>query len=258
MTLKPFTVLSRLTIAGCAALALTACVPHLTKQQCLTINWYQMGYADGQQGRNPRNLQQDIQDCAKFKIPVNTPAYQRGWRAGVRVYCRPNNAYNMGVNGKTYNHICPSNMASRFDRAWHRGLRKYCIPATGYNLGRSGAAMPNFCAPDQVNRFRNAYTSGRRIYSAISSTQAEINAVNSQINTANQKIQDDQNDINRWQNVLTSGTAKNPISWQTRRQAYESIRQDRYDIRRQQRLIQDLESHRNFLQLQLNHERMHP
>ncbi len=50
---------------------LTACVPHLTEQQCANMDWKQVGFGDGSQGNMPRTLQKEMDDCAKFKIKVN-------------------------------------------------------------------------------------------------------------------------------------------------------------------------------------------
>ena len=183
--------------------SLSGCMPHLNKQQCQTMNWRQLGFTDGSQGKSQRNLSRDIQDCAKFQLKVNTKKYAQGWRAGTRQYCRPNTAYQLGVNGQTYNHVCPTDLSASFDRAWRRGLRKYCIPGTGYNLGRAGRAMPTFCTGGQAVRFRNSYQAGYRQFQAQRDIQAQVNNTQRQINDTQNQINDRQNQINRSKSQLS-------------------------------------------------------
>lgn len=236
-------------------IALTAgCVPHLSQQQCVNMDWYQVGYNDGNQGQFQRDLNSSIQDCARFKLSVDTAAYSRGWRKGARAYCNTSNAYQLGVNGSTYNHICPANLAGRFDRAWQRGLRKYCVPATGYNLGRKGAGFPNFCAPDQVNRFRNAYDQGKQVYDSIQAINSQISSINSQISDLNNQINDKQSQIDNINMNLNSGTNKwgEPLTREMRRNMHYQIRDLNRQIMQIRDQISDLQDQRTHLQYQAN------
>jgi hypothetical protein len=235
-------------IGACIVAGLSACVPHLTEQQCKTTNWYSMGYNDGSHGQLQRDLSRDITDCAKFKIDVNTKAYTRGWSAGVRLFCRPRNGYQLGVDGQNYHHICPASMAGAFERQWRRGLRKYCIPSTGYNLGRSGKAFPNFCSPNQVVRFRNAYDSGYRIYQSIRTIQSEIDNTNSQLIDVAYRIRHRKRDISHWSRDLSHAKGKQ------RKQLRENIRQANRQISDLNRRMNNLNHHRDMLQVQLNRQ----
>ena len=229
---------------------LTACVPHLTEQQCKTINWYDMGFNDSSQGQVQRNLARDITDCAKFGADVNTRAYARGWQAGTREYCRPANAFRLGVDGENYTPICPLDMAQQFDQQWRQGLRKYCIPETGYNLGRSGKDFPNFCSPNQVVRFRNAYDSGRRIFDSIQSIQSEINNNNSRMIQTASRIRDLNRNIRNWQQQANQ--AKGP----ERKQLEQNINGAQRDINELNRQLNTIQNHRDRLQEQLNKQNL--
>ncbi|OGT55063.1 MAG: hypothetical protein A3F17_08195 [Gammaproteobacteria bacterium RIFCSPHIGHO2_12_FULL_41_15] len=187
---------------------LTACAPHLNQQQCETMDWYQVGYSDGTAGKYQRDLTGAITDCAKFKLTVNAQAYSKGWSTGVRKFCKPDTAFQLGVNGQVYNNICPSDLSAAFASAWQQGLRRYCVPETGYNLGRSGAAFPEFCPPDKVVAFRNAYASGRRVFTTVQGIDAEIQSLNNKINGLTHQIDDIQKQINGLNAQLTTG----PIS----------------------------------------------
>ncbi len=178
-------------------LGLASCALHLNESQCRSINWYDKGMQDGSQGDNPHDLSGAIQDCAKFNLKVNTRAYQKGWRAGTRLFCQPNNGFNIGTQGGSFNPICPSNQMAAFTAAYQRGLRRYCIPSTGYELGRSGRDLPTFCAADLRVPFTNAYRRGQRIYSQVAQLQNQLRDVNDQINTIRDQIDHNNRIIDR-------------------------------------------------------------
>ncbi len=177
------------------SLFLSACASHLNQQQCASMNWYQVGYNDGVAGQYQQDLHTAIQDCAKFGMTVDATRYQQGWQAGVKQFCQPEQAEQLGTRGQTYNPVCPANLSAAFDQAWRHGLRRYCIPSSGYNLGRQGAAYPDFCAPDQVVKFRNAYDDGYRIYNAIQGLNQDINNLNSDLDRYQRQVHKQQRQI---------------------------------------------------------------
>jgi hypothetical protein len=233
-----------------AAVLLTACVPHLTQQQCKTINWYDMGFNDSSQGQWQRNLGRDITDCAKFEIDVNTKAYARGFEAGAREFCRPANGFRLGVNGQNYNPICPPDRAQPFNQEWRRGLRKYCVPETGYNLGRSGKDFPNFCSLNQVVSFRNAYEAGRRIFDAIRLIQGEMDNNNRRMMEAARQIRTLNRNIRDWEQQLSQ--AKGP----QRKELNQKINEGQREITELNRQINSMENNRDRLQNQLNKQNL--
>ena len=240
---------------ACAGLiiGLSSCASHLSEAECTNMNWKQLGFGDGSAGKYPRTLQKEVADCSKFKIPVDQTAYHNGWRAGTRQFCQPQNGYNLGVNGQTYNNVCPSDRTAKFTRSWHRGLRRYCTPSTAYNLGRSGRPIPNFCASDQINAFRNSYDEGYRIHQRQANLQGHVGSINGQLSYAHRRIEKKQHDIRHWQDILNgvdNPSGKRP-SRDVRRQAHMSIRQDRRDIRNLQRQIENMQMERSDLQNQI-------
>lgn len=179
----------QLLLLGALCMSVSSCVPHLSKAQCQSMNWHQLGYNDGSNDHPPRNLKNDIQDCAKFKIKVNTGSYHSGWAKGARDFCQPATAYNLGVHGMSFIPICPTNtLAEKFNAAYKNGLLKYCTAATGYNLGRAGQPNPGFCPSAVVNRFDNAYNRGYLIYQQISGVQSQINGTQDSINDSKSRI----------------------------------------------------------------------
>ncbi len=243
------TTIKHISFVALASLTLASCTPHLTQQQCHSMNWRQMGYADGSQGRVQRNLQSMVTDCAKFNITINSQGYRKGWRAGTREFCQPSVAFKMGTEGKTYNDICPAHLAAAFNHAWHRGLRKYCIPSTGYNLGRSGHLFPNFCAPARAVAFRNAYDRGYRVYQNIQNIQSDINSVNARMTEAQIRVRRKNQDI-----YHSLRHKKMPGEKHNHYQTHERIRQDKQDVHQLNNQLDQMRDHRDNLQRQLNHE----
>lgn len=167
---------------------LVGCVPHMSKAACMSTDWHQMGYGDGSAGHNQRDLSQDIEDCAKFKIKVNSSAYQAGWHSGVRVFCSSGNGFTIGTEGQGYNHICPPDLVAKFEAAYQRGLRRYCTYQTGYNLGRSGRPEPGFCAPDLQPKFDAGYQRGAALKAHFNDVQNNLNSINSQVSSLKNQI----------------------------------------------------------------------
>jgi len=237
------------TLLLAAPLILGGCAQHLSKQQCLSMNWYQIGYADGNQGLNQRNLSQDIADCAKFKLKVNQSGYVQGWNAGVRQYCKPSNGYLLGTKGVTYNHICPKDLAGAFNNQWRSGLRKYCSPDTAFSLGKAGQSVPSFCSPmSNGTKFRNAYAAGQRLFNQVQSMQNHINDINNQINNLNIAISNKYRDIHSSEKALSQPNLPDSAKYALQ----QSINSAYNDITNMKTQIAQLQGQATYLQKKIN------
>ncbi len=236
---------------GVVALVLGGCMPHLTMQQCKTMNWYQVGYNDALHGKPQRDLSSAISDCAKFKLTVNTSKYRQGWKAGARQYCNPKNGYQLGTQGQVPADICPIDLAGSFKNAWRRGLRAYCTPSTGYNLGRAGRPMPNFCTGGQGVAFRNAYVRGARILGTEVNIESQIKSLNDQVGANNALMNSKRGEINTLNNRLDNSAGR-PFAYGERRQIRGRIRQLRREIEGLQNQNAELQSQKASLQQQFN------
>ncbi|CAN5297417.1 hypothetical protein BH10PSE19_BH10PSE19_07770 [soil metagenome] len=238
----------KLTLVCSPVLLALGCASHLSQQQCANMNWHQSGYLDGSHGNNQRDLSKDAQDCSKYGIAVNDRGYEKGYRSGVRQYCQPGTAYNLGVRGQNFNNICPADLASGFTKSWQRGLRLYCVPTTGYNLGRSGGEMPSFCSADQVGAFSNAYQDGRRIFERTSQLKGEVDSSNQQIGSLNSQIEEKQRAIKRANHRINS----NDTSTEQKNNLKEQIRGYRHDIQEMEDRISETQHEQRHYQRQLD------
>jgi hypothetical protein len=194
-------------------ISLSGCVSHLSKKQCLTINWNHVGLQDGTQGKVQRSLKKSIKDCAVYKLKVDVTGYQLGWRAGTVQFCQPQNAYKLGVAGATYAPVCPVNLATAFARSWHAGLRIYCVPKSGYQRGLKGGALPTFCAKDLAPAFAQAYSKGHVIYQQLSQLRSQLSSVNDDISSAQSTLDYDESSINS--DYQTISNIKDNLQYET-------------------------------------------
>ena len=116
-------VANRLAASAAVALlaALSGCAT-LSPDECLYADWRTIGYEDGIQGRDLSILSQHRQACAKVGVAPDLDAYQAGRADGVRVFCRPSNAYEQGRQGYAYNGVCPADMEQEFIAAHGEGM----------------------------------------------------------------------------------------------------------------------------------------
>lgn len=85
----------------------------ISKEQCTLGDWYQIGLADGQQGKS--NMAADYsKDCAEYNVSVNVTQYNAGRDSGLSAYCSYENGVLMGEQGNSYENVCPADMAKDF------------------------------------------------------------------------------------------------------------------------------------------------
>lgn len=137
-------ILSAVVLAGCAT---------LSKDECLTADWYQIGYEDGARGYPDTRISSHREACAKHGISPNFRDYQDGHGEGVINFCTPRNGFAQGKNGYQYSGICPPSLEGGF--------------LDGYEAGREIYAV--------TSSIRNFESEQRRNENEISSMQQEIN-----------------------------------------------------------------------------------
>jgi hypothetical protein len=97
----------------------------LSEKECRTADWHQLGVRDGQQGK-PASLLSDHQEsCTKYGINPNEGQYLAGREAGLRQYCRLDNAFRIGMNGEEYGGVCPTDVDMAFRRNNAAALEVY-------------------------------------------------------------------------------------------------------------------------------------
>lgn len=108
-TLLPAALLAgfALTLGGCAT---------LSKDECRTANWYDIGAADGRNGELAGRIEKHRKACAEYNVLPREHEYFAGREAGLRDYCQLRNAFRTGLDGNKYKGVCPPEI----DRTYRR------------------------------------------------------------------------------------------------------------------------------------------
>ncbi len=116
-----YTIIRNTFLLGFIAFAVSACST-LSKSECQTANWKNIGYGDGSQGYQASRIAQHRSACAEYKVTPDLAAYTAGRNEGLRQYCTPANGYNKGLSGYTYNGVCTNSNEREFVEALNYGL----------------------------------------------------------------------------------------------------------------------------------------
>jgi len=101
-------------------LLLNSCAT-LKEEECLTVNWYNIGYEDGTNGYESSRVALHRKACSKYGVIPDLSLYQQGRSEGLVEYCTPHKGYSQGVNGLTYRDVCQGNLKNPFQQAYNIG-----------------------------------------------------------------------------------------------------------------------------------------
>ena len=97
----------------------------LSKNECLQVNWYELGWKDGNLGK-PRSLfQEHVDACMKHNVRAEKADYFRGRDDGLKNFCTYDNGFSHGTYGKKYNYVCPPDLGSSFLAGFSKGKKVY-------------------------------------------------------------------------------------------------------------------------------------
>jgi len=98
----------------------------LNEQQCKTGNWEEIGRQDGSSGFSASRIASHNKACHEHGVQVSPADYQKGYDAGARDYCTPENGYRLGRSGMMSTQTtCPADLASSFSSAIQKGYSDY-------------------------------------------------------------------------------------------------------------------------------------
>lgn len=104
------------TSAACLLVAATTVLvgcESLSPAECATANWRELGLQDGGRG-TPDRAADYFESCAKAKVAVDVETYRAARAEGLQSYCRPANALNEGLAGRSYAGVCPPPLDQSF------------------------------------------------------------------------------------------------------------------------------------------------
>ena len=136
----------------------------VSKEDCMVMDWYELGRADGMEGKAITHYQKRAKPCIEHGIMPDREAYYRGHDDGLAYYCSEQNGYEMGRRGEHNKALCPPDQAVDFRRGYEAGLAVYCTEENGYTLGVQGKRYHSVCPPDLEMPFRAGYDQGLRVH----------------------------------------------------------------------------------------------
>ena len=85
-----------------------------------------IGLRDGANGFSAERRFEHEKACDKHGVPVQVQMdeYLNGRAAGIRLYCTPENGYQLGLQIDYYRDVCPADMKSAFIRAYNLGRQE--------------------------------------------------------------------------------------------------------------------------------------
>lgn len=106
----------------------------MSKDECMHADWYIKGLDDASQGYALSRIAEHSKACARAKVTPVIKDYEDGHKKGARLYCVPEKGYSVGRDGSSYNGICPQDLESNFLRAYRDGQELYSIQRKTNNL----------------------------------------------------------------------------------------------------------------------------
>ena len=103
-------------LSGCAT---------LNEDECMTADWYEIGYSDGTKGQPYNYVEKHRKACSKHGVRANFDDWQAGHQAGLRRYCTAEKGYEEGLNNRTYHGVCEGRAAEQFLQGYEQGQQLY-------------------------------------------------------------------------------------------------------------------------------------
>lgn len=104
-------------LAGCAS---------MSKEECLTAEWTEVGMRDGQNGEPRATFVDHVKACQEAGVVADQRRYMAGWERGIQYFCTPENGFEAGRRGRSYSSgTCPAALEPGFRYRYERGYEIY-------------------------------------------------------------------------------------------------------------------------------------
>ena len=134
-------------LIGLGAAALAACEtvggPAMSPAQCSVADWKALGFKDGAEGRAPERFVSRQQACVASGYGADQEAYMAGRREGLWGWCQPDRAFRLGLDGNSYNGVCPPELDGMFRDAHAEGSRAHTVVAALQSVESTISSLRN-------------------------------------------------------------------------------------------------------------------
>jgi hypothetical protein len=178
-------------VSALAILILLAGCATVSKEDCLVIDWFEVGRMDGMQGRPRTALQNRAKPCLEHGVNADRQAYYQGHDEGLKYYCTEEKGFALGRQGHPYRSNCRLELEKDFRAGYQRGIQLYCSEENGYELGRRGQKYPYVCPLEYEPYFRAGYLRGKEVYdyeSKIASLQNRLEKIERKISKKEEEL----------------------------------------------------------------------
>ncbi len=173
-------ILSTVFLSGCGISS------YFTKKSCTNTNWFEAGKKTALSAQRIDSNHM-YNKCKSKGYFVNDADIDRGFKAGVAIYCDPQEAYTRGRNAKPNRAVkdfCEPNAVRQILSEYNRGVKDFCQKSAGYQFATEGNEYPTgFCPQSLEKRFLSGYNKGRITYlkSAIIENESRFYSIDSEI-----------------------------------------------------------------------------
>jgi hypothetical protein len=152
--------------------SLTACTqPPPPTPDCATADWHATGVGDGAAGRGHDRLTTHLEACGASLPPVDTDAWRAGHAEGLRAYCTPRHALDVGRRGRRMNPICPAPLRAKIAAANDGGFQEFWLMREIQDLySESGAGWGH----SRHSRFPGSIYEASMISARISNARSQL------------------------------------------------------------------------------------
>jgi hypothetical protein len=154
-----FVLIALAALSGCAS---------ISKSECLSANWEDVGVRDGANGRGEEYLIQHSKACAEVNVTPDRESWLKGRDRGLERFCVPQRAYQVGEYGGSFDvGICRGFDEDRLARAFERGRDVHRLSADIDSLNGEIHSLRNLLEKkdlEQKERERLIYRLGQLEY----------------------------------------------------------------------------------------------
>lgn len=109
-----------------SVLVLSSCAS-MSKEECVTANWGDVGIKDGSLGRSPGTFDGYVKACAKASVTPDKTAYLAGRFEGLKKYCTIQKGYELGQSNSGYSGVCADHNEAAVLAGRKLGLELYAF-----------------------------------------------------------------------------------------------------------------------------------
>lgn len=95
----------------------------LSPKQCQTANWQDIGYQDGLLGVSSNHFAKHQNACQPVVTALDN--WKTGYEQGLKKYCTPLRAYQLGREGFAFNNVCPQEILLDLLKSHDEGYAHY-------------------------------------------------------------------------------------------------------------------------------------